>query len=145
MLGILFNKIPCISITQSFSLIFSPGNTYKYLLRLIKLSAQPLTFKPRGLLIPWRIVRFFLDSALTGKIMYPNVNNRCQVSCVALTISAYNMPNWHTTYPRTSVKSYLIFAPFPSIPDASRVMLKLGINNKNSPGSPLSNKTILNS
>ena len=64
---------------------------------------------------------------------------------VVIPTSADNMPNWRNDYPCTSIKRYWIFALATSVPDASRVMLRFLMNNKNSPDLPLSNKDIFNS
>ena len=146
MLSILFNKISFISVTQQNSLIFSLGNTSNYSLSSIKRAAWLINFKPRSFLIPWRIAQFFLDSALTGKKYVPKPKIiYANFSGISLPTSAYNVLNWHNTYPRTRVWRYWLFAPALRLSDASRVMFKFQINNKNSPGLPLSNKAILNS
>ena len=62
-----------------------------------------------------------------------------------LTTSKYNVSSWQNNQPSNSLQIYWIFTPAPSIPGASRVILKFRTNKKNSSGSLFPNKTILNS
>ena len=99
------------------------------------------------------IAQFWFDSALPGKHYLPKLKiKEFKFSGVSLPTSLDNVSNYRNASPCTSVRRYWIFAPYLSVPDALRVMLKLRINNKKlqinnkkSLGSPLSNKAILNS
>ena len=64
---------------------------------------------------------------------------------VVIPTSPYNVLNWYNYSLHISTRRYWIFAVATRISDASRVMLKFLMNDKNSSGSLLSNKAILNS
>ena len=66
-------------------------------------------------------------------------------SGLVLTYSSENVSNLCNGSPCTSVRSYWIFTPDTIVPDTLRFTLKFLMNNKNSSGSPLSNKAIINS
>ena len=130
----------------SFITCLCPREHWKIIVEINHMISVASYFKPRGFLILQRIAHFCFDSELTGgkykpknKIMY------LKFSEIVLLTSAGNMSNWRKTYPNNSLQRYWIFALATSVTGASGFRMKFMMNNKNSSGSPLSNKAILNS
>ena len=146
LVGIIFSRTSFNSVTLFFSNSVAPGKKSKYSLISINQSAYRLTFKPRSFLVLRNIAWFFLNRLSTGE-MYES-NHKMIVSTVigfVPSTSSNNESNWRNASPCDIVWRYWFFPPVTSVPDAARAVLKFCTNNKNSSGSPLWKKSVLNS